>query len=118
MSIEISNPKNSNIEKASSFQRIFAILIDVWGCNFYQIFFLALLGEIWMNDEIMQFKKNIIWHLVQINHLKHLQKIKLLLLKIIAFSKINYLLQLYILLEHFIMHIFILQNGKLQLARE
>lgn len=57
MSIEISNPKNSNIEKASSFQRIFAILIDVWVVIFIRFFFLALLGEIWMNDEIMQFKK-------------------------------------------------------------
>ena len=57
MNIEAKNQDQLKIEKASSFQRALAILIDVWVVIFIRFFFLALLGEIWMNDEIMQFKK-------------------------------------------------------------
>ena len=55
--IEAKNQDQLKIEKVSSFQRALAILIDVWVVIFIRFFFLALLGEIWMNDEIIQFKK-------------------------------------------------------------
>ena len=57
MSINNSTKSDNNQEFASTFQRAFAILIDVWIVIFIRFFFLAFLGELWMNDEVMQFKK-------------------------------------------------------------